>query len=107
MIGDMNLISDSCGLLYQLKDGWEFFQHQMQKIILCKMRFSPREMRLNIGKLDKLGKLEFLKFYKFSNFSDIWFNLTSQGSNIIMHGSNLTSPGLNLISRKLSNDALN
>ena len=93
MIGGMNLISDSCGLLYRVKDGWEFFRHKMQKIILCKMRFSPREMRLNIGKLDKLAKLEFLKFYKFSNFSDNWFNLTSQGLNIIMHRSNLPLVG--------------
>ena len=51
-----------------------------ENVSLRELRFNPCEIRLNMRKPKKLGKLEILKFYE---FSDVWFNLTWRGFNLI------------------------
>ena len=38
---------------------WEFFPHEMPKIILYEVRLNPHGVRLNIKKLGKRRRLEF------------------------------------------------
>ena len=76
---------DKLCVRYRLKlvsDGtcWEFLPHEMKMIFLCKMKFNPCKVKLNIGRLGKPGKLK--KPSKFQ-FSDVWFILTSHGLNFI------------------------
>ena len=51
----------------------------MKKIILCKMRFNPCKIILNMGQLEKL------ETWNSENFPEVQFNLTSRGLDLISH----------------------